>query len=222
LAETIALVYLFFDVPGRIGMAADYALMIRNLLVFYDFKDKTLICIGSGGGQLIGYSHAPKKIIAIDQDAGALEHLRIAAEKNDLADKFEFVNGDFLTMDLPVLGDVVLFEFCLHEMTDAALALTRAGKLADDVVIFDHGLKSHWAYYVVEEEKVRVSWQAVERFKVSRHRDYTAEQMFKDYDELLSKVKPQGEIAIQRIEKFKGKMNITIPFTYELALINFP
>jgi hypothetical protein len=203
-------------------MAADYDLMIRNLLEFYDFKDKTLIGIGIGGGQFIGCCHPAKNIIAIDQDAGALEHLRLAAEKNDLAGKFEFIHGDFLTMDLLIHGDVVLFEFCLHEMADAAAALTRAGMIADDVVIFDHGLKSQWAYYVVEEEKVRVSWQAVKHFKVSRHRDCAAEQKFKDYDELLAKVKPQGEIAVQRIENFKGKMNITIPFTYELALINFP
>jgi precorrin-6B methylase 2 len=203
-------------------MATDYARMTQNLLTFYDFKNKTMICIGAGGGQFIGYSEPPKKIIAIDQDAGALEQFRLAVARNNIADKFELIHGDFLTMDLPVHGDVVLFEFCLHEMADAAVALARAGKLADDVVVFDHGLKSQWAYHVVEEEKVRVSWQAVKRFKVSRHREYAAEQKFKDYDELLAKVKPQGEIAIQRIEKFKGKMDITIPFTYELALVNFP
>jgi len=203
-------------------MATDYARMTQNLLTFYDFKNKTMICIGAGGGQFIGYSEPPKKIIAIDQDAGALEQFRLAVARNNIADKFELIHGDFLTMDLPVHGDVVLFEFCLHEMADAAVALARAGKLADDVVVFDHGLKSQWAYHVVEEEKVRVSWQAVKRFRMSRHREYAAEQKFKDYDELLAKVKPQGEIAIQRIEKFKGKMDITIPFTYELALVNFP
>jgi hypothetical protein len=201
-------------------MAADYTLMIKNLLEFYDFKDKTMICIGAGGGQFIGYSEPPKKIIAIDQDAGALEKLRLAVAGNNVAGKFELVHGDFLTMDLPVHGDAVLFEFCLHEMADAAVALNRAGKLADNVIVFDHGLKSQWAYYVVEEEKVRVSWQAVKHFKVSKHREYSAEQKFKDYDEILAKVKPQGEVAIQRIEKFKGKVNFTIPFTYELALIS--
>jgi len=203
-------------------MATDYVLMIQNLLAFYDFKDKTMVCIGAGGGQFIGYSQPLKKIIAIDQDAGALEQFRLAVARNNIADKFELIHGDFLTMDLPVHGDVVLFEFCLHEMADAAVALAQAGKLADDVVVFDHGLKSQWAYHVVEEEKMRVSWQAVKCFKVSLHREYAAEQKFKDYDELLAKVKPQGEIAIQRIEKFKGKIDITIPFTYELALINFP
>jgi predicted RNA methylase len=203
-------------------VAADYALMIRNLLEFYNFKDKTMICIGAGGGQFIGYTQLPKRIIAIDKEAVALEQLRHAVARNNCADKFELIQGDFLTVDLPVHGGVVLFEFCLHEMADAAVALTRAGKLADDVVVFDHGLKSQWAYHVVEEEKVRVSWQAVKRFKVSKHREYAAEQKFKDYDELLAKVAPQGEIAIQRIEKFKGKVHFTIPFTYELALVNFP
>lgn len=202
-------------------MAADYELMIRNLLEFYDFTDKSLIGIGVGGGQFIGCCRTAKNIFAIDQDALALEQLRRSAEKNDLTDKFEFIRGDFLSMNLPFKGDVVFFEFCLHEMADPFSALKRAGELAGDVVIFDHGVDSEWAYYVVEEEKVRNSWKAVQRFNQTKHRAYNDKQRFKNYEELYAKVNSQGETAVRRIEKFRDKTDITIPFTYELALLEF-
>lgn len=202
-------------------MATDYALIIRNLLSFYDFNGKKMIAIGAGGGQFVSYGRAPRRIVAIDQDAAALSELREAVAKNNMNDKFEFVHGDFLSMDLPVRGDVVLFDFCLHEMADAALALTRAGRMAGDVVVLDHGRTSEWAYYVVEEEKVKRSWRTLERFGVAWHQEYSAEHKFKDHAELLAKVKVQGPTAIERIEKFKTQTDITIPLTYELALVQF-
>jgi len=180
-----------------------------------------MIAIGAGGGQFVAYGHAPGRIVAVDQDSVALAQLREAVARNNMSNKFEFVHGDFLTTDLSVRGDVVLFDFCLHEMADAALALTRAGGLAGDVVVFDHGRTSEWAYYVVEEEKVKLSWRTVERFKVARHREYSAEHRFKDHADLLAKVKVQGETAIERIEKFKTQTDIKIPLTYELALVQF-
>ena len=203
-------------------MATDYALMIRNLVAFYDFADKTLISVGAGGGQFVGYGHAPRKVFAIDQDAAALDQLRVAVAKNNMVDKFTFVHGDFLTIHLPVRGDVALFDFCLHEMADVELALTRAGQLAPDVVVFDHCRTSPWAFYVAEECKVSLSWKALEGFPVAQHREFAAEQKFTDYAELLAKVRSQGEIAVQRIEKFKEQTDITIPMTYEIALVRFP
>jgi len=200
-------------------MATDYALMMHNLMSFYDFEDTTLVCIGAGGARSIGYGQLPRKIVAIDQDAIALDQIRVAVTKSDMRDKFEFVHGDFLTMNLPARGDVVLFDFCLHEMADIALALKLAGELAPDVVVFDHGQASEWAYYVVEEAKVDLLWRTLERFNVPQHRKFATEQKFRDHAELLAKVKPQGEIAIRRIEKFEGRTDIIIPMTYELALV---
>jgi len=200
-------------------MATDYALMMRNLTEFYDFTDMTLVFIGAGGGRCISYGHAPRRIVAIDQDAVALDQLRAAVATSNMADKFELVLGDFLTMDLPARGDVAVFDFCLHEMADAALALTRAGRLAPDVIVFDHGPASEWAYYVAEEAKVALSWQAVARFSVVKHREYATEQRFGSHAELLAKVQSQGEIAVRRIERFEGQTEITIPMTYELALV---
>jgi hypothetical protein len=68
---------------------------------------------------------------------------------------------------------------------------------------------------------VELSWRTVERFKVVRHQEYSAEHRFKDHAELLAKVKVQGEAAIGRIEKFKTQTDIKIPLTYELALVQF-
>jgi hypothetical protein len=202
-------------------MATDYAVMMHNLMSFYDFDDKTLVSIGAGGERAVGYGDPPRKIVAIDQDVAALDQLRVAVAKSDMGDKFEFVHGDFLTMNLVVRGDVVLFDFCLHEMVDIALALTLAGDLAPDVVVFDHGHASEWAYYVVEEAKVDLLWSTLERFNVPQRREFATEQRFRDHAELLAKVKPQGEIAIRRIKKFEGQIDIIIPMTYELALVKF-
>jgi hypothetical protein len=87
------------------------------------------------------------------------------------------------------------------------------------VVVFDHGVSSPWAYYVVEEEKVRASWEAVKAFRMTRHSEYRAEQRFGTYDELLAKVQVQGNEAVRRIERFKGQSEVVIPMTYELALL---
>jgi len=202
-------------------MATDYALMMHNLMSFYDFEDKTLVSIGAGGERAIGYGAPPRRIVAIDQDATALDQLRVAAARSGMSDKYEFVHGDFLSMDLPSRGDVVLFDFCLHEMPDVALALKMAGEMAPDVVVFDHGKASEWAFYVVEETKVELLWRTLERFNVPQHREFATEQKFRDHAELLAKVEPQGEIAIRRIKKFEGRTDIIIPMTYELALVRF-
>ena len=65
-------------------MATDYALMIENLLAFYDFNGKKMIAVGTGGGQFAAYGHAPRKIVAIDQDASALDQLREAVAGSDM------------------------------------------------------------------------------------------------------------------------------------------
>ena len=51
-------------------------------------------------------------------------------------------------------GDVVMFEFCLHEMKDPVAAINHALTMAPTVLITDHWSGSEWAYVVDEEEKV--------------------------------------------------------------------
>ena len=198
-------------------MAADYGKMVADLLEFYDFKDKLILTVGAGGGQLIEYGRAARKVLALDSDAQALEKLRENLRIAGLEDKFEPVLGDFLSVELK--ADVVLFEFSLHEMADPRAALERARRLAPAVVVFDHGPGSLWSYMAGEEDKVVAAWAAVCRFPVEKTRMYDGVQVFPGYEELFQKVKGQGEISLARIEKYRGQTGIRIPFTYGLASI---
>ncbi len=198
-------------------MATDYAKLVANLLAFYDLRGKTVLAVGAGGGQLIEYGRAAGKVLALDNDPKALEKLRENLRAAGLEDKFSPVLGDFYALDLK--ADVVLFEFCLHEMADPGAAVERARGMAPDVIVFDHWPGSEWSFVAGEEEKVEASWAALARFPVRRKRSYEAIQAFKDYDELFEKLKGQGETAIARIDGYKGRAGIRIPMTYGLALI---
>ncbi|MCX6573866.1 MAG: hypothetical protein NTX99_07720 [Candidatus Aminicenantes bacterium] len=180
-------------------MAADYTKMVADLLAFYDFGGKTVLTVGAGGGQLIEYGRAARKVLALDSDAAAP------------------ILGDFCTIALD--ADVVLFEFSLHEMADPGVALERARRLAPAVVVFDHGPGSLWSYIAAEEDKVVAAWAAVCRFPVKKTRIYDGVQAFPGYEELCQKVKGQGETSLARIERYRGQAGIRIPFTYGLALI---
>ena len=116
-------------------------------------------------------------------------------------------------------GDMVFFEFCLHEMADPVLVLAKAKSMAPQVVIFDHSPASPWAYIAAEETKVENSWQAVQKQKPSRVQHYSCLQSFATFAELETKVRPQGEVSLQRIEKYRGQKNITIPMSYGLAML---
>ena len=121
--------------------------------------------------------------------------------------------------DVAQSGDVVYFEFCLHEMADPQKALTHAKNLAPDIVVFDHSPGSEWIFYGAEEDKVRRSAHAMERFGLRGHEKFHTEQRFEDYAALLAKVSGQGPMAIQRAQRFAGATNIVIPMSYELNLL---
>jgi len=198
-------------------MATDYKKIVEDLLAFYDFRDKTVVAVGAGGGQLIEYGRPARKVIAVDNDAPALEKLRENLKAAGLESKFDPVLCDFNRAALT--GDAVLFEFCLHELPDPSAALRHAKELAPDVVIFDHGPGSDWAFFTAEENKVLMSWRAVEGHPIRERRFFRAIQAFKTYEELYLKVKGQGETSLGRIEKFRDKIDIAIPMIYEMALI---
>jgi ubiquinone/menaquinone biosynthesis C-methylase UbiE len=198
-------------------MATDYEKLIADLLAFYDFTDKTVIAVGGGGGQLVGYGRAAGKILAVDNSAPALEKLRESLKAAGLEEKFTPILGDF--HDIELRADIVLFEFSLHEMADPGAAVERARRLAPAVVVFDHWPGSEWSYVAGEEKKVAASWAALVRFPVKKKQMHEAVQVFKDYEDLFEKVKGQGEPSLARIAEFKGLQDIHIPMTYGLALI---
>lgn len=198
-------------------MAADIKRMIDNLLGFYDFNNKTIISVGAGGGQFIEYGRYSKQVMAVDIDQEALSKLEIALKKNQLAEKFILIHSDFFLLNPK--ADVVMFEFCLHEMENAEAAIKHALTLAPSVLINDHWTNSEWAFIVDEKEKVSKSWSAVMGFNLKKVQQYDTIQFFHDYDELYQKVNGQGENTISRIIKYKGKKDFTIPMTYVFALI---
>jgi len=198
-------------------MAADYERMVADLLAFYDFKGKTVLWVGAGGGQLAEWVRAAGRVQALDCDPRSLETLRQGLQSAGLEDKVSLILGDFYAVD--VQADVVLFEFCLHEMADPGAALQRALAMAPDVVVFDHWPGSEWSYIAGEEAKVAASWAALRRIPVVKTQSYETVQVFRDSAQLYEKVKGQGEPSLSRIAAFEGKTDIRIPMSYGLALV---
>jgi predicted RNA methylase len=198
-------------------MATDIGLILQRLLAFYDFSGKNVLVVGAGGGQLVEYARSMRKVLAVDRDLEAMKQLQKAAARLDLQERFEYWTGDFADCDRR--GDVVLFEFCLHEMDDPSASVAKATALAPEVVVIDHAPGSLWVYYTAEDDKVDRSWRELGRLQVVRQSSYTTEQHFANYGELHTKVMSQGEVSIRRIERFLEQTNITITMTYALALI---
>jgi len=198
-------------------MAADYAKMSDDLRHFYDFTGKTVLFIGAAGKQLLDPSTPVKKLVAIDKDVKALEALRSSVAAQGLSGRVEVVGGDF--EEVNVRCDAVYLEFCLHEMDDPLRALQHAKSLAADLVVYDHAAGSEWIYYGAEQDKVAHSSAVMREYGIRRQETFQAEQRFATYDELYAKISPQGELAIERIERFKGQSDIVIPFSYELNLL---
>jgi SAM-dependent methyltransferase len=118
-------------------VATDIQQIVANLHAFYDFAGRTVVAVGAGGGQLIEYARPARRVIAVDvdQDKTGIERLAARVLECGLADRYTLVKDDFLTVQ--PCGDVVLFEFCLHEMADPERALRHAGDLAADVLVID-------------------------------------------------------------------------------------
>lgn len=198
-------------------MATDVEALINNLTTFYEFSGKKVIHVGAGGGQLILYARGVGRVLAVDSDAGAVEQLKKAVASEGLGELFDFVLGDFASVN--ERGDVVFFEFCLHEMDDPAEKVAHALDLAPDVLIIDHDRDSKWAWHACETEKVEVSWLAVEQFEIARSQGFSTTQVFETFAQLIDKISCLGEPAIARAEQFAGATGISIPMLYRVALL---
>lgn len=196
-------------------MATDIALVLENLLRFYAFDAKVMISVGAGGGQLAGYGRVAQKVIAVDSDGVALGALAERIRTLGIEEKFVMVQRDFTEVN--ERADVVLFEFALHEMPDPGAALVHAATLAPDIVILDHAPGSPWSHAADEAEKVAASWEAAAARGIWAAKDYDTVQRFASYDELFQKLKGQGAETVRRIERWRGRTNITIPMTYRIA-----
>jgi len=198
-------------------MATDYLQIIENLYDFFDLTGTTVISVGMGGGQLSEYARRAGRVIAVDRDKAALDVLKDNLEAAGLAAKVDLVHSDF--MEYEGTADVVLFEFCLHEIPGPAAAIEHARALAPAVVVMDHWPTSEWIFYGAEDEKAAASWKAVGQAGAERIQSIGTRQYFKDFEELEAKVKGQGPLALERIDVFRGRSGIEIPMSYGLALL---
>ena len=197
-------------------MAVDRQQLMKDLRSFYDFTNKTVLFVGAGNGRLLDPTVQTRKLIAIDKDRETLK-LKVDIAAQNTLDSIELKVSSFEAVELS--GDVVYFEFCLHEMTDPYGTLVHARYLAPEIVVFDHLPDSEWSFYAAEEERVRRSTEAMERFGVRRCDMFHIEQRFSDHPELHAKLMGQGTVAIERAQHFLGATGIVIPMSYQLALL---
>jgi hypothetical protein len=198
-------------------VATDTRQIVANLVAFYDLADKTVVAVGAGGGQLVEYARGTRRVVAVDKDGAAIDRLAARARACGLAERFVLVPRDFF--EVRASGDVVLFEFCLHQMADPARAIRRAQELAEDVLVLDHAPVSRWSWCAAEEDRMETAWKAVESRSVRRRLDVEAAQRFCDYAELEARLAGQGPVSLERIGAYRGHAPICIPMPYRLALL---
>ncbi len=198
-------------------MATDYAKLAADLGRFYDFSGKVVLYVGAGTRQLLDPATPTEKLIAIDKDETVLRDLKAKVAAEHWGNRIALLTADFL--DVELRGDVVYFEFCLHEMEDPQRSLAHAKSLATDVVVYDHSPGSEWVFYCDEEQKVARSTAALQRVGIRRRVTFSNVQRFADHAELLAKIGSQGAIAIDRARPFLLSRNIVIPMSYELDLL---
>jgi SAM-dependent methyltransferase len=198
-------------------MAANLDAIIANLSSFWDPKEKSVLHVGAGGGQLIGYARDARSVVAVDSDPLAVSRLETALQASDFAGRFRVVLGEFLSFS--GRADVVFFEFCLHEMDDPGAALLHAGSLAPEILVLDHLPDSRWAWHTCEEDKAARAWDAVRQLGTAREASFRATQHFDAYADLLSRVEPLGPEAIDRSRQWSGQEDIRIDMRYGMALL---
>lgn len=198
-------------------MATDTDQIVRNLLEFHDFRDKIVLAVGAGGGQLADYGRPARRVIAVDKDAAAIGRLVQAVRERGLADKFTIEHSDFLSVTTS--ADVVLFEFSLHEMELPGRALDRARQLAREVVVIDHAPESQWSWFAAEEGAVEQCWTTVGAFPVAKRHDVLTFQRFRDFAELSGRLAEQGPVSQARIDALRGQEPIEIRMPYRLVML---
>lgn len=195
-------------------VAVDRNQLSRDLSRFYDFTGKTVVYVGGGNGQLLNTAGIAY-LVAIEEDPRRADKLR--ASLSGGPGLVEIITARF--EDVRAHGDVVYFEFCLHEMNDPRQALEHARELAPEIIVFDHSAGSEWSFYAAEDEKVRRGAKVVQHFGARRRKQFVGEQRFRNYAELAAKLLSQGSVSAERARRFAGITNIVIPMKYELALL---
>ena len=198
-------------------MATDIAKVLANLASVYDFNGKSVIHVGAGGGQFVGYAGKARHVLAIDPEPEAVFKLRAAIEAIGLGDRFTVRQAGFASIG--ERADVVFFEFCLHEIDDPEAALRHARTLAPETLVIDHAPESRWAWHCAETEKAARSWAAVERAGIRRDQRFTGQQLFPDVEALVTRLASLGEPSASRARALGTATDIAIEMIYRIATI---
>jgi SAM-dependent methyltransferase len=198
-------------------MATDIAAIIRNLEAFYGFQRKSVLHVGAGGGQFIGYAAHAARVVGVDPDPEAVDRLKAAVNAAGLQERFHVLQVDL--MAVTEKAEVVFFEFCLHEIADPAAALRHAHTLAPQILVVDHAPASRWSWYCGEEEKVVHSWEVVDKYPPTRAARFLGKQLFLDYGGLEAKIGMLGEPTTTRIAEYRDRKDIEIAMPYRMALL---
>jgi hypothetical protein len=198
-------------------MPTDLTLIEETLQAFYDFSDKTVITIGAGGGGILEYARRARFVIAVDTDADAIDRLTTRVRACGLSGRFFMFHGD--VMSLYLSGDVVLFEFSLHEMSDARAVLEHARTLAPEIVLMEHAPGSPWSWFAGEEDGVKECWAAVPSSAICRQRNIDAVQQFQGFAEVQMRLRDH-RTRDARIARFRDEAPISIPMPCRIALLD--
>jgi len=198
-------------------LVVDRSELTANLTDFYNFKGKTVLYVGAGGGQLLSPACGAKKVVAIDSNSESLRGFRSESKTKWAGIPVQFIPHKFEAVN--IRGDVVYFEFCLHQMGSPHEALEHARSLAVEIVVMDHLPGSEWVYYWAGEPLVLKSTKAVESFGVKRSRRLTTRQVFNDHETLAARLSGLGEASRRRVLKLKGAKGITMRMDYGLFLL---
>jgi len=198
-------------------VATDVRTLLDNIRSCYDFRDKSVIHVGAGGGRLVGCTAPARSVLAVDRDAEAVRRLSVALREQELLGRFIVMQGDFSVVR--ARAEVVFFEFCLHRMPDPDAALRHARTLAPETLVLDAAPGSRWAWYRGDAAEVERGWEAVGRLPIARDDTFMGAEQFHDYAELLGYIRPHGETAVTRIAEFKDRQGIAIPMPYRIVLL---
>ena len=65
-------------------MATDIAAILQNLGSCYNFTGKSVIHVGAGGGQFIGYAFEARSALGVDPDPEAVARLTAALQQKEV------------------------------------------------------------------------------------------------------------------------------------------
>jgi hypothetical protein len=153
----------------------------------------------------------------VDPDPAGIARLEESIRERSLEGRFTVFEGEIAAVTQR--AELVLFEFCLHEIEDPAAALEHAQSLSPEILVIDHLPQSAWSWYTCETEKLERSWAAVRSLPILRETTYEAVQLFADFAELEAKLRILGEPALTRIQKLRGQTGLEIRMPYGMALV---